>query len=309
MKQINLYKKVFGLVKQIPEGSITTYKAIAIALGDEIAARAVGGILHTNKKIDEITCYRVVNSDSTVGGYVLGTKEKIRRLDRDGIKIKDDEIQDFEKILFSDFKTDYPLKKLRQEQSKLKNRIKLEKLLVTDNLTVAGIDVSYQGQKAKGVYVLLDKNFEILEQKTIICKINFPYIPTYLSYRELSVILKLMRLTKNKPDILMIDGNGILHPLRMGIATHAGILLNTRTIGVAKSLLSTNRRTFGASYDLKIENNFIKDGNEIIGFVLGKNYISPGHKTDLGTSIEIVKLFMKNKQPEPIRLAHNLSRF
>ncbi|MCD6092562.1 MAG: endonuclease V [Candidatus Aenigmarchaeota archaeon] len=301
MRQVNLYKKVYGMLRQIPKGKATTYKALAVALGDENAARAIGRILHNNKNLVKFPCYKVVESDGGLGGYSLGADEKIKRLKNDGIEIKNKKIQSFEKILFRDFKTDFPLKKLRQEQLRLRNKIIIEKPELPKELKVAGIDVSYRNNRGKCAYVLMNKNFEVLEEKTTRMEINFPYISTYLSYRELPIILKLMKSVKKMPDVLLVDGNGLLHPRSMGIATHAGILLNMRTVGVAKSLL------FG-----KIENGFVKYENKILAKVLQFNgkpvYVSVGHKIDLKTSIEIVKLFTNSRIPEPLKMADRLSR-
>ncbi len=92
-------EKVLKLTKRIPKGKVTTYKIIAEKLNIR-AYRAVGTALHNNKRPIIIPCYRVVNSNGFVGGYGKGIKKKIELLKKEGIKIKNKKIQDFEKVLF-----------------------------------------------------------------------------------------------------------------------------------------------------------------------------------------------------------------
>jgi len=79
---------VLETTKKIPKGKVTTYLEIARAIGNPESSRAVGNALNRNTKPDIIPCYRVIRSDGSVGGYASGTKEKIRRLEKDGIEIR-----------------------------------------------------------------------------------------------------------------------------------------------------------------------------------------------------------------------------
>ncbi|MCD6381826.1 MAG: endonuclease V [Candidatus Aenigmarchaeota archaeon] len=297
----NLYEKIYDLVKQIPRGKISTYKQIAISLGDPIAARAVGQVLSENKRLDEIPCYRVIHTDGRVGKYRLGEKEKIKRLKKDGVKIISEKVVNFNEVLFTNFKTDRPLMKLREEQEKLRKKVKIIKPKLPKKIRVAGVDVSYKERKAKAAIVVMDLEFNVLKEKTITCNVNFPYIPTYLSYREAPIILKLLKTVNDEFDVLLIDGNGILHPRRFGLASHVGVLLNKPTIGVAKSLLMG-----------KVKDTLVYDGDEVIGAELsfgGKPiYVSAGHLIDLETSVEIVRKFTKKYEPEVLKLAHKLAK-
>ena len=92
-------EKVLSLTKKIPKGKVTTYKLIAEKLGTK-AYRAVGRALKENKKPIIIPCYRVVSSDGSLGGYSRGVKEKIRLLEKEGIKIKNNKIINFKGKLF-----------------------------------------------------------------------------------------------------------------------------------------------------------------------------------------------------------------
>ena len=287
---MDLYEATYRLTKQIPRGRVSTYGAIAIALGDKIAARAVGLMLNQNPYKD-VPCYRVIHSDGRVGGYAGGVERKIELLQRDGIEIKNGKI-DLGKYFFGDFETNYPLKKLRQEQEKLKKMVKLHDDF--DFKSVAAMDVSYSREYAYGAYVEFDEKGNILRKKIVVRKIEFPYIPTYLAYRELPILNELIK--GENPGIVMIDGNGLLHPRFFGIACHFGVVNDIATIGVAKKLLLG---------DIKQNDVFI-DGIKV-GKKLNKVYVSPGNKISIETAYEITKRFMKYSVPEPLRIAHILA--
>ena len=286
---MNLYEETYKLTKQIPRGKVSTYGAIAIALGDKIASRAVGRMLNQNP-YKSVPCYRVIHSDGRIGGYAGGIEKKIELLNKDGIEIINDRI-DLKKYFFNEFETSYPLKKLRREQEKLMKMVKLEDDFELES--IAGIDVSY-GKYAYGAYVEFDLNGRIIKKKVIKKKIDFPYIPTYLAYRELPILNELIE--GEKPSIVMIDGNGLLHPRFFGLACHFGVVNKIATIGIAKKLLIGNI----------IKNDIFIDGRKV-GKKIGSIYVSPGNKISVDMAYKITKKFMKYTIPEPIRQAHILA--
>lgn len=95
---MNKKHKVFELLRKIHKGKVTTYKEIALKLN--LNPREVGRILSKNEDLEKIKCYKVVKSNGKVGGYKLGIKEKIRRLEKEGIKIKKEKIVDFKEIIY-----------------------------------------------------------------------------------------------------------------------------------------------------------------------------------------------------------------
>lgn len=292
---IDLYNYTFNLIKQIPKGKISTYKEIAIALGDEISKRAVGVMLNCNENLEEISCYRVINSNGEIGGYKLGIEKKIELLKKDGFEIENNKVKNFEKYIFREFKTNYPLNKLRNIQEEIKRKILIEDVNEIENF--CGIDVSYKGKcmNEKGIACLYVNGKVVFAERII----KFPYIPTYLFFREFPVIKDVIekaikeKIIEKENAVLLIDGNGILHPKNAGIASHIGVMLDMPTIGVAKKLLCGN-----------IHKNEIFLNNKKVGMKIGKIYVSPGHKISLETSVKIVKKFLKFKNPEPLRLAH-----
>ncbi len=300
----------YSLVKQIPKGRVSTYGELARALGDIRASRAVGKMLNQNPYAPIVPCHRVVMSDGSLGGFGGGIKKKIRLLDKEGVKVQDYNIVDFDRVLFKDFKTKYPLKKLRDEQMRLKKSIKLEDDFSKIE-TVGGVDVAYDDM-GYGACALYDfksmKNIGSLTNKT---EVEIPYIPTYLAFRELPVIEGLIKKLKNKPTVLLLDGNGVLHPYGMGIASHVGVVLDIPTIGVAKKLLCGNLKK-----EVKRVGDYsqVEYEGKVIGYALKSSsrskkfiYVSPGHKVSFKTALKVSKRFCKHKIPEPIREAHALA--
>jgi len=296
----------YSLVSQIPRGRVSTYGRLAEALGDKIAARAVGTMLNQNPYSPKVPCHRVVRSDGSLGGFATGEERKKSLLEDEGIKIKKGKVMNFNELLFSDFESDSPLKKLRRIQLDVKEKISLQSASEKMN-RIAGVDVSYSHPKAYAALSLWRGNKEV-DIYTVECEIKFPYIPTYLAFRELPSLLKLLEKVKIQPDIIMVDGNGILHPNGVGLASHLGVETGLPTIGVAKSKLC-------GRVDEKVNQNNrvskVKEKGKLIGHAVlegdrAKNpiYVSPGHHVSHHQSVNVVRKYCKYKIPEPIRKAH-----
>jgi len=108
---MNLSEYTYYLVRQIPAGKVSTYGAVAQALGNIHYARAVGKYMNKNPNADTMPCFKIVYADGRLGGFGLGIKDKIRRLNEDGIEVKNGRIVNFEQVFFNDFKTEHPVKK------------------------------------------------------------------------------------------------------------------------------------------------------------------------------------------------------
>ena len=108
---MNLSEYTYYLVRQIPKGRVSTYGAVAKALGNKNYARVVGLYMNRNPDADSMPCFKIVSSDGSLGGFGLGLPDKIRRLQNDGIQVRNGKIVDFDVVFFDDFKTEYPLKK------------------------------------------------------------------------------------------------------------------------------------------------------------------------------------------------------
>jgi deoxyribonuclease V len=303
---MNLFEYTYELVRQIPAGRVSTYGAVANALGDRVAARAVGRMMNQNPNADTMPCFKIVHSDGRLGGFGLGIEDKIRRLNQDSVQVIKGKIENFEDVFFDEFHTQYPLKSLRAEQIKLSKKISL-----TDDgtpfETVAGIDVAYpenEFDEACGACVILDYHTkQVLEETVVFSPTDFPFISTYFSYRELPVVRKLFSHLRISPSVVLLDGNGIIHPARCGFASHAGLTLDTPTIGVAKTLL------YGTVQQSQV---LIKNEHRGYAFSAKKDtrpiYVSPGHRISLEASLQVVKHLCFFKNPEPLRLAHHLAK-
>ena len=176
---------------------------------------------------------------------------------------------------------------------------------------IAGVDISgerAQGEAAGAVVVLRYPELKPVETKVITGKLDFPYIPGLLSFREAPLILAACEKLSITPDLLLVDGQGIAHPRRFGLASHLGLLLNLPTIGCAKSLLCGIHKTLGAEPGSYAE---VIDRDETIGAALRTKlgvkpiYVSIGHKVDLQTAVHWVMNCCRGyRLPEPTRLAH-----
>jgi deoxyribonuclease V len=180
-----------------------------------------------------------------------------------------------------------------------------EKVTLVDNFErldrIGGVDVAYSGNHAYGAAVVLDyKSMEILETKTSRTVVSFPYIPTFLSFREAEPMTAALRGLEKGFDILLVNGHGIAHPRGIGIASHLGVELGIPTIGVARGLLCGE----------VIENNIMFKGRDV-GFKIGVRgdkplFISPGNMVSLPSSLKIVLACMRGHGlPEPLWAAHN----
>lgn len=307
---MDLYQYTYDLVKQIPPGKVSTYGAVARALGDVRASRAVGRMMNQNPDPDCMPCFKIVQSDGMLGGFGRGIEDKIRRLNEDGIRVEEERIKDFDQVFFNDFITDYPLKSCRREQEELAKKIDLtDSISQKDIDLVAGFDVAYSydddWKESCGACVIIDvKTKKIIEHHVVLKTNHFPYIPTYLSFREKPFIEDLYKQLEHQPSVLFVDGNGILHPRRFGLACHIGVILDVPTVGVAKNLLCGTRQP----------DNTVVYNNQVVGHAFLANprvkkpvYISPGHKISLPTAGELVKRLSTYKQPEPLRKAHLLA--
>jgi deoxyribonuclease V len=204
------------------------------------------------------------------------------------------------------------VEELKKFQIKFSKRVKLFPLEREPGL-IAGCDVGYfENELAKGAIVVMRyPEFKIIETVYSIEKITFPYIPGYLSFREAPLLLKVFQRLKNRPDLILVDGQGIAHPRKAGLAVHLGVELEIPTIGCAKKPL------------LKFEGELPKERGsklpvyltgELLGYVVRTRtgvsplFVSPGNLITPEEAVEwVLKTAVKFRIPEPLREAHRLS--
>lgn len=179
--------------------------------------------------------------------------------------------------------------------------------------TIAGADISlnlYSTAIYAGIILLSFPQLQPLSYSLVKAETRFPYVPGYLAFREVPALVKVWEQLPQKPDLLVVDGHGIAHPRRMGIATHFGAVTGQASMGCAKNILC------GQFPEPALEKNsytVITDKQQSIGYAFrSKNntapvYISPGHRLGLQNSLDIIQQCTgKYRIPEPTRLAHEL---
>jgi deoxyribonuclease V len=181
--------------------------------------------------------------------------------------------------------------------------------------TVCGVDVGYDKNKSLASAACVVMNYpslEVVETVTVTTQVAIRYIPGLLSFREAPALIPALKKLKSEPDIIICDGHGIIHPRRFGLACHLGLLLDTPTIGCAKSGLTGTCKEPGqqrGSYE------YVWDLGEVIGAVVRTKkgvkpvYVSTGHRVSLSSAIDIVLGSTRNHRlTEPVRRAHLAAR-
>ncbi len=206
-------------------------------------------------------------------------------------------------------------------QSQLREKLVIKPLDLNKVELAAAVDVSYKKQANSASCALVVFNFKnqaIVEIITAHSEIKFPYIPGLLAFREIPPILEALKKADHDIDMIICEGHGISHPRGFGFASHLGVMLNIPTIGVAKNLLfgvvGGERHLISEFYISKVIN---PGNNEAIAYSVEKIsgnrslkpvYVSPGHLTDLKTSLDVfLRISGKHRMPEVLRIAHRYS--
>jgi len=176
---------------------------------------------------------------------------------------------------------------------------------------IAGADISVDkvsGTGTAAVVVLRYPEMALAEVRTVRGRMTFPYVPGLLSFREAPLVLAAWAKLEAVPDLLLVDGQGIAHPRRLGLASHLGLRLDTPAIGCAKSRLCGSHDEPGLAVGSLAE---LVDGGEVIGVALRTRdgvrpvYVSIGHKVDLPAAVRwVLDCCRGYRLPEPTRLAH-----
>jgi deoxyribonuclease V len=193
-------------------------------------------------------------------------------------------------------------------QLKLASNVKYYDDPAFDGEYVTGVDVSYKDNNAYACAIVIHIPTNIVKRKVrMVTDCEFPYIPGHFYLREGPAVTKLLEKI-DYPGPILIDGNGVLHPRRLGLASYIGVTLDRQTIGVAKSLLL-------GSIGERVNNTAnIMEGGEEIGAALWIEkkmkpiYVSIGHRISLKTAIEVVLISTLNGYPESLHRAHLCSK-
>jgi deoxyribonuclease V len=305
------------LLAQVPRGRVTTYGALAEALGNRIAARWVGQWMMHHRHGPACGCHRVLLAGGVLGGYAGGeSSAKASRLAREGIEVRDGRVE-LARYGWDEFRGDQPLETLRQIQDALARSVVLRARRRMPR-RVGGVDVSYApGAEAVAAFALVDcESGTLVWSTTLRGPVRFPYISSYLAFREMPLLMDLLgavRAAGQLPDVVLVDGAGILHQRHAGIAAHLGVAAGLATIGVTKKLLcgrvDLEDLEPGQSRPVLLD-------DQIVGAALRPTagsrrpiFVSPGHSVDLRFSERVVRqLLLGRRLPEPLYWADWLSR-
>ena len=196
----------------------------------------------------------------------------------------------------------------RQIQNELRHQIvQIDQL--DEVRTIAGVDIGIRNDIATASVVVLNfPDLQVVDGIVAESRIDFPYIPGYLSFREIPPLLVAFARLHTEPDLVIVDGQGIAHPRRIGLASHLGLILDTPTIGCAKS------RLCGQYMEPKMEKgawSYLLENGDVIGLALRTRtnvsvvYVSVGHLISLETARDmILACCLKFRLPETTRFAH-----
>lgn len=197
-------------------------------------------------------------------------------------------------------------------------KIMSSKLILEDDFKelniIAGMDVSNNPYDPKkliyATIVLLNAHdLSIIEVQNSVQKAQFPYVSGFLGFREAPALIEAFSKLTHKPDLIFVDGHGVSHPRKLGIASHMGILLDCPSIGVAKNLLVGKSITEHSNIP-GTQTPILWQENVIAMQLQSKHrckplFISSGHRISLPTSVQYVQKYLKGyRLPEPTRLAH-----
>jgi len=261
-----------------------------------------------------------VRAGGELGGYVgAAVGGKMRRLAAEGVSPVEGRVN-LDRYAFRQFEADRPLERLRRYQQDLLKHNSLRPLRRRPKL-IGGVDVSYGvpsggAHRAVAAYALVDREGRLVWSTAVEQPVSFPYISSYLAFRELPVLLSLLkevRAADRLSEVVLVDGAGIMHPRRAGVATHLGIAAGVATIGVTKKLLCGHHddRTMPAGELTPVVHAGQRVGSAVRPTAGSRRriYISPGHGLTPDEADEIAAGMLTGRQlPEPIYWADRLSR-
>ncbi len=286
----------------IPPGRVTTCGLVARTLGDVRAARSVATWILEHPDIPG--AHRVVRADgrpvapSAAGG-----------LAREGVRLRGGRVA--ESRFLESLSGAAVLEDLRETQRRLAQRV--EEVDDGKELgTFGGVDVAYAGDRAFAVAVRLDaRTLETIETCERAVDVDFPYIPTYLAFREYPAVRAALEGLRERPDLLFVDGHGRLHPALFGFACYAGVQLDLPTVGIAKhplagKLVPSAPRMLGA---IPVEMDGVVRGFAWTPPRASRPfYVSVGHRISLERALREAQRSTRTRYPEPLLVADRITK-
>jgi deoxyribonuclease V len=308
-----------NLLLQIPPGRVATPGDLAEALGDRLAAKWIGHYVLHHDVESNCVCHRIVRAGGALGGYAHGsTAAKAKLLRAEGVAVRRETVA-LERFAFREFVSERPLVRLREIQEKIRGGIVLQwpgKRVLPP--LVGGVDVGYpRPGMARAAYALVESvSGELVWSASIQRPVEFPFISSYLSFREIPIYLDLLdevRAAGRLAELVMVDGTGVLHQRGAGVASHLGVVADLATIGVTKTM-------HRGEADLKDmapgESRPVLLHGRLTGAALRPTagsrrpiFISPGNGLDLAFAEQAVRgLLFGRRLPAPIYWADRLTK-
>jgi len=203
----------------------------------------------------------------------------------------------------------------REIQERLRSLVRHVPIRLDRVRLMGAADVTFLGTKdvVAACIVMVDMTSgAVLEERSAVRRVRFPYVPGLLAFREGPAIADAWEKLSNRPDVMLFDGHGEAHPRRMGIASHMGVLLDVPSVGCAKKRLVGEHDPPGRK---KGDATYLRIGEETVGAVVRTRagvkpvFVSPGHLADLTSSVSLVlSLCSRYRIPDPARRAHQLTQ-
>lgn len=287
------------LLAQVPSGRVTSFGDLAEALGDIGAARWVATEIATLR--DEMNpWHRVVKRTGELPGDADRQRWQRQRLSAENA---------VREPLWTAFDSTRPLRALADWQTESARLATFHEALPLPD-RVGAVDLSYVSDtEAIAAYAAVDaKTLQLVDSDFVRVSVPFPYIPGYLTFREIPALLALVERVRDRiAPMILVDGSGRLHPRRFGVAVALGVLAGLRTVDVSKHRLCGRPR--GG------EGEALWVGDELLGYRLDGGskrrtmYVSPGSGTDAASAVAIVRaVWRERRSPEPIHWADAISR-
>jgi deoxyribonuclease V len=200
-------------------------------------------------------------------------------------------------------------------QLRLRNRWRSGRAINTDHIRlIAGLDAAYScDMTCAAVVSMTFPDLEFVETAFAEVQTRFPYIPGLLAFREGPALIRAFRRLHTLPDMILVNGHGLAHPRRFGMACQIGVILDIPSVGIARRLVHGTACMPGCLHGTCSP---IMDGGEVIGMAVrtrtGVNpvYVSIGHRTDLDQAVEVVIATTgRYRIPEPLRQAHEQAKY
>jgi deoxyribonuclease V len=305
LPRLRMDQWIWSALSTVDSGEVTTFSAIASALGEPRAARAVAELISKGSVNGPV--HRVVYSDGRVPErWAAHLGSEVALSCKGGISRVDPSVKPIGFTV-----EDPPFTTLSRIQTVM---VGIDPGPRRIGPGTVGTDISTDMNRSAAALCLMDKNGDVVGATTIQGDLPLPYVPGHLFYREAPLLIPLLRRARSRgllddEPLVLIDGNGKLHPRRSGVACQIGLMCPSPTCGVAKKLLigSIGEWSRGSVQDAPIRIGMDVMGMAMRNGTMGPFYVSEGRGAALATCCDRVRACLRGRYPEPLAVAHRLA--